>query len=122
MSRLALIALLLVVFAPSVSRTLAAGTSQLLAGWSQLCTSTGLQLLPSEGSSPLGKSTMPMGMPAGADCAYCPLAASLPLLLLCLAFALVVHAPWTPHSRPSPRLRQAARVCGLGSRGPPILL
>lgn len=122
MTRLALLALLLVALAPAVSRVLAAGSTQLLAGWSQLCTSAGLQLLPSPASSPSGKSSAPMGMPADADCAYCPLAASLPLLLLCLGFALVVHARWIPPSRPSPALHGAAHLRGLGCRGPPLAL
>src|SRR5690606_14906434 len=67
MARLALLAVLLLALAPAVGRALASGTPQLLAGWSELCTSEGLQRLPSEARSAHGD----------ADCPYCPLAMSL---------------------------------------------
>lgn len=121
MTRLALLAVLLLALAPSVSRVLASGTTQVLAGWSELCTSMGLKTLPSEARS---LSDMPApGMPAGGDyCDYCPLAASLSLLILFLAFLLpmppkAVSPTWTV-----PRLRIPANLRGLGGQGPPALL
>ena len=123
MTRLALLAVLLLALAPSVSRVLSAGSTQVLAGWSQLCTTTGLQLLPSDGRSLSGKPA-PAPVP-GSDgyCDYCPLAASLPLLLLALALLLPSLPRATCVRLPAPtRLRPAARLRGLGSRGPPLPL
>ncbi|WP_162407531.1 DUF2946 family protein [Pseudoxanthomonas jiangsuensis] len=123
MTRLALLAVLLLALAPSASRMLAAGSTQVLAGWSELCTTMGLQLLPSE-SRTLSGTPAPAPMPGNGEyCDYCPLAASLPLLLLALALAL---PHWRCDLRPcppaSPRLRVAANLRGLGSRGPPLPL
>ncbi|KAF1687233.1 hypothetical protein B1992_04415 [Pseudoxanthomonas broegbernensis] len=121
MTRLALLAVLLLALAPSVSRALSAGSTQVLAGWSELCTTMGLQLLPSPARSLSGE---PAPAPVNGDyCDYCPLAASLPLVLLALALLLLA---WPQGGRlslpPAPRLRMAANLRGLGSRGPPILL
>lgn len=123
MTRLALLAVLLVAFAPSASRMLASGSTQLLAGWSELCTTMGLKTLPSAARS-LAEAPSPLPqMPAGGEyCDYCPLAASLSLLLLAVALLappLLGHVPRLPIA---PRLRTADNLRGLGSRGPPILL
>ena len=123
MTRLALLAVLLLALAPSVSRALSAGSTQVLAGWSELCTTMGLQLLPSESRTLSGKPA-PAPMPGNGEyCDYCPLAASLPLLLLALALFL---PHWRRDLRPClpapPRLRLAANLRGLGSRGPPLPL
>jgi hypothetical protein len=61
-------------------------------------------------------------MPMGADCAYCMLAAALPLLLLCIALLfprlsgdVIANVVTLPRTR---RLR----LRGLGGQGPPVLL
>lgn len=121
MSRLALLAVLLVALAPSISRVLATGSTHVLAGWSELCTTAGQQWVDnSTSSSSLKQSPQPDGnLPMGADCDYCPLATALTLALLFIAMAL-------PHARlhvatPSTSLPQRAGVNlrGLGSQGPP---
>jgi hypothetical protein len=122
MNRLALIAVLLVALAPSVSRVLASGTTQVLAGWNELCTSAGLAWTDTGATSLLEKSPLPAGVPADADCAYCPLAVSLPLLLLLLC--TLFPCPRAGVLLPTPTIRPRA-VCngrGLGGQGPPLLL
>ena len=122
MGRLALIAMLLVAFAPSISRVLANGSTGVLAGWSQLCTSMGLKTLPSGDSGSLASAPL-SPMPGGGDyCDYCPLAASLPMMLLALAFLLPVLLRHGQLPHVAPRLRSVQNLRGLGSRGPPILL
>lgn len=121
MTRLALLAVLLLALAPAVSRALSSGSTQVLAGWSELCTTMGLQLAPSQGSTLAGEPG-PAQVPGGADdCAYCPLAASLPPLarpgLLLAALPRSGRVLVVP-----PPLRVVANLRGLGSRGPPILL
>ena len=123
LARLALVAVLLLALAPSLSRVLAGGHSPVLVGGSELCTATGLKWLAigTPASDPSG-SPMP-AMPGDDDhCDYCPLAASMPLLGLLLALRLPIlpHAPapaWI-----APRLRRPANLRGLGSRGPPLPL
>jgi hypothetical protein len=123
MGRLALIAMLLVAFAPSISRVLASGTGEVLAGGSQLCSSMGLKTLPSAGSaSPADAPVSQMPVGGGDLCDYCPLAASLPMVLLALVFLLPVLHRHVPPLRVAPRLRVVHNLRGLGSRGPPILL
>ncbi|KAF1699307.1 DUF2946 family protein [Pseudoxanthomonas suwonensis] len=118
MARLALLAVLLLALAPAVGRALASGTPQLLAGWSELCTSEGLQRLPSEARSADG---VPLPAAHGdADCPYCPLATSLlgpAAPPAALALSPVEAAPARRHA-PGRRFR---RLHGPGSRGPPIL-
>jgi hypothetical protein len=120
MTRLALVAVLLLALAPAVSRVLASGTPQVLAGWSELCTSMGLKPVASGARSVPGHVAMPDG---GDYCDYCPLAASLPLLALFLAFLL----PWPPRAgrvaaAAAPRLRLPANFRGLGGQGPPLAI
>ena len=115
--------MLLLAFAPSISRVLASGTGEVLAGWSQLCSSMGLKTLPSAGSaSPADAPMSQMPAGSGAYCDYCPLAASLPMVLLALVFLLPVLHRYVLLPRVAPRLRVVHNLRGLGSRGPPILL
>ena len=84
MLQLALLAALLMAFAPSVTRWVASAGTQVLAGWTELCTTEGIQWVDTRAESPVGKSPLPDGMPMGPDCAYCTLAAALPLLVLAI--------------------------------------
>lgn len=121
MSRLALLAVLLLAFAPAVSRMAASGATQVVAGWSELCTSMGLKTLPSDARS-LADMPAP-AMPASGDyCDYCPLAASLSLLFLFLAFLLPAPPRAASLARAVPRVRIPVNFRGLGSQGPPVLL
>lgn len=119
---LALLAALLMAFAPSVTRWVASAGPQVLAGWTELCTTDGIKWVDTREESPVEKSPLPAGMPMGADCAYCTLAAALPLLLLCIAFVfprLSGHVIARAVALPYPgRLR----LRGLGGQGPPLLL
>lgn len=127
MLQLALLAALLMAFAPSVTRWVGSTGSQVLAGWTELCTRDGIQWVDTRAESPVAKSSFdmpasPTDMSMGADCAYCTLAAALPLLLLCLALLFprlpgnIVASALAPP--PATRLR----LRGLGGQGPPILL
>jgi hypothetical protein len=123
MSRLAVVALLLLALAPAVSRVLAVGTPQVLAGWSELCTTAGLQLLPSQASGLPDAATAGHALSAdGAYCDYCPLAASLSLLGLFLAFLLLAPPRGQSPTMTRPRLRVPANLRGLGGQGPPLAL
>lgn len=121
MTRLALLAVLLLALAPSVSRVLASGSTQLLAGWSELCTTMGLQTLPSEARS-LDGSPASVLPPGGELCDYCPLAAALSLLVLFVALVLPVLNGSRGFDLGITRARSFANFRGLGSQGPPILL
>ncbi|KRA44489.1 hypothetical protein ASD72_10880 [Pseudoxanthomonas sp. Root630] len=127
MLRLAMLAALLMAFAPSVTRWVASAGTQVLAGWTELCTTGGMTWVDTRagsptGSSPIEKAPSPPGMPMGADCAYCTLAAALPLLLLCIALRLprLPAGRWVPPSAP-PFIR-STRLRGLGGQGPPLSL
>lgn len=122
MTRLALLAVLLLALAPSVSRVLASATPQVLAGWSELCTTMGLKTLPSEARSFGDASPVAPKMPGADACDYCPLAASLSLLLLAIALLPPVLQRHASFLHVAPRLRIDDNLRGLGSRGPPILL
>ena len=122
MLQLALLAALLMAFAPSITRWMASEGPQVLAGWTELCTTEGIQWVDTRAESPVGKSPLPDGTPMGPDCAYCTLAAALPLLLLAIALLFprlagdaIASAVTLPRAR---RLR--LRV--LGGQGPPVLL
>ncbi len=115
MGRLALIALLLLAFAPSISRVLASGTGEVLAGWSQLCTSMGLKTVRSGDSGSLAgapASQLPAG--SGQYCDYCPLAAALPMVLLALVFLLPLPHRQHPLAYLAPRLRVVHNLRGSG--------
>lgn len=122
MTRLALVAVLLMALAPSVSKVLASGTTQVLAGWAQLCTMQGLKWVDTAARSPAEKPPFPAGTPMGDNCAYCLLAASLPLVLL---FLFVLFPRLTAGNAipiGPPRRRTATNLRGLGGQGPPVLL
>jgi hypothetical protein len=128
MARLALLAALLVAFAPAVSRVLA-GRGAVPAQLAELCTTAGLQWVDVAkvfaGRAAHGGENAPAAPHHGAGegvCGYCALAASLSLPLLLhhtLAPAPVgASASWSP----APRLKSVANLRGLGGQGPPILL
>ena len=122
MLRLALVAALLMALAPSVTRWVTSAGTQVLAGWTELCTTDGIKWVDTRADSSVEKAPPPAGMPMGADCAYCVLAALLPLLLLCIALTFprlmgdaIAHVVMRPRAR-------RTRLRGLGGQGPPILI
>ena len=122
MLQLALLAALLMAFAPSITRWMASDGPQVLAGWTELCTTEGIQWVDTRAESPAGKSPLPDGMPMGPDCAYCTLTAALPLLLLAIALLFPRLAGDAIASVVTlPRARRL-RLRGLGGQGPPVLL
>jgi Protein of unknown function (DUF2946) len=118
-ARLALLAMLVLAFAPSVSRWIASNSSEVNATRAEICTITGLKLVK---VSDFGDSQMPKPMPMGQDCAYCPLASLvLPILLLiALIFPRRVDKIIRDAAQLSPR--KFLYPSGLGSRGPPVFL
>lgn len=120
MSRLAMLAVLLLALVPSVGRALGAGAPRVLADASALCTSTGLQLLLDGARGAGGLPGLPAFLHGDADCPYCPLAASIALPLLPDPLLPAPHAAMLPARRAAPR-RRFRRLHGPGSRGPPIL-
>lgn len=122
MLQLALLAALLMAFAPSITRWMTSDGPQVLAGWTELCTTEGIQWVDTRAESPVGKSPLPDGMPMGPDCAYCTLAAALSLLLLAIALLFPRLAGDAIASVVTlPRARRL-RLRGLGGQGPPVLL
>jgi hypothetical protein len=123
MLQLALLAVLLMAFAPSVTRWVASAGTQVMAGWTELCTNDGIKWVDTRIESPVEKkSPLPAGMPMGVDCAYCVLAAALPLLLLSIALLFPrVAGGVVARVVPLPLARRL-RLRGLGGQGPPILL
>ena len=127
MLQLALLAALLMAFAPSLTRWLGTTGSDVLAGWTELCTTDGIKWVDTRAESPVakapfGKVPSPAGMAMGADCAYCTLSAALPVLLLCLALLFPRLSGGVPVGLPAlPRVGRL-RLRGLGGQGPPILL
>ncbi|HSM11404.1 MAG TPA: DUF2946 family protein, partial [Lysobacter sp.] len=120
MSRLALVALLMLLLLPATGRVLGAA-SQSDGVWAQMCTMTGLQLV----KIPLGDVDPGAPRPSGdmpMDCAYCPLLAALTMLVLWVVLAfpqlagqrLAAFGPVPRNGRGHPS--------GLGSRGPPVAL
>ena len=119
MSRLALIAALLLLLAPTTGRLLSS-PAQSNGVWAQLCTMSGLQLV----KLPPGAVDPDPSRPAGSsmDCEYCPLLLAATALVLSLL--LVLRQPserLVPAQRTPPR-HDRGHPCGLGSRGPPIAL
>ena len=129
MTRLALLAALLVAFAPAVSRLLAGHGALPASQLTELCTSAGLQLADVgklfAGHATQGHEVPPAAPHHGEDgnaCDYCTLAATLSLPLLAPhAVAPQLVAASEP-LLPSPRLKAIANLRGLGGQGPPILL
>lgn len=129
MARLALVAMLLIALAPTVSRALQDGggapagpVMQAL----QMCTSGGLQVRAASPWTP-GASQSGGGEPAhahggGDACGYCSIVVPLPLLLVLLC-GLLLPLPQAPVFRSRvvrPRLLRNAR--GLGAQAPPLVL
>lgn len=125
MSRLAFIAVLLMAFAPVMSRW-AKGDAlqQLMPGLTAVCTAAGLQSV--DVAAWLGGTSSKVPAPdhsgMGADCAYCTLLAGTALLLLTLALLFPQFlANLVPVSLPL-SFRSSSVFPGLGSRGPPLAL
>lgn len=130
MARLALVAMLLIALAPTVSRALQEGggapagpVMQAL----QMCTSSGLQV---RAVSPwtLGASQSDGGAPAahahggGDACGYCSIVVPLPLLVLLLC-GLLLPLPRAPAFRSRVvRARFLRNARSLGAQAPPLVL
>lgn len=124
MTLLALAAMLLLLSLPTVGRVLSASSSDSQGAWAQMCTMAGLKLVklaPGGEANPLDGPTPKHDMP-GEDCAYCPVLASLAMLLAWTHFA-PLHRPQhaVSRTRKAPLL-DFQHPAGLGSRGPPIAL
>jgi hypothetical protein len=130
MTRLALVAVLLLATLPTFGRLLATDTHTATSAWAALCTASGLQHVELAGIAPsvvAASHDAGTGLPAPGghsdrDCAYCPLLAGLALVVACMALALT-HGPGfglcTWHHVLA---RKPPHPCGLGSRGPPFAL
>lgn len=138
LSRLALIAMLLLLAMPVVNRSLSS-VGDVSGAWAQMCTLAGLKWvrLPPPASSTMLTSAsdpavapfalQPADAPHGdadplSHCPYCPLLNGIAALLLCAMLLWPLRATrWQPLWRqPPPRPRQ--HPTGLGSRGPPLTL
>jgi len=129
MTLLALAAMLLLLSLPTVGRVMAAASPDSQGAWAQMCTMAGLKLVkiaPGGVSTSLAPGSLdapaPKHVVPGEDCAYCPVLASLAMLLVWTLLA-PLHSPQRalPASRRTP-LRDFLHPSGLGSRGPPIAL
>jgi hypothetical protein len=119
-TRMALFAMLLLVFAPSVSRWIASNSEVSGSSWVEMCTVSGLKLV---NIADFGKGETPTKtMPMGQDCAYCPLAASIASLLLLIALIFPLIAEHAVTVARQTLIRVFLYPSGLGSRGPPVLL
>lgn len=109
--------------APSVSRVLASTGTQVLAGWAELCTSSGMKWVDTSKQSPSEKAVPDAGHASmGEDCAYCRLVDLVPLVVLFLAFVLPRIATYRSPGQDDPPQRPLQNIRGLGSQGPPIFL
>lgn len=118
LTRIALIAMLLLAFVPTASRLLASVGLATGGSWVELCTVTGLKWV----QLPDGDSAPSHAAQGGSDCAYCPMLNAVAVFALLVALLL----PAAPRallerfaSAPRPR---SHHPCGLGSRGPPLAL
>lgn len=118
MTRLALIAVLLMALSPAVSRWIASST-QWLPGLVELCTVEGLKLVDVSGFGRDAAKSPPPGHAMQADCAYCPLLAGAALLLAAALLFPQVLASVLPARTASPPVFSSL-FPGLGSRGPPL--
>ena len=120
MSRLALVAVLLLLALPTTGRVMGAA-SQADGAWAQMCTMAGMQLV----KIPLANADPGPALPAGEmpmDCDYCPLLGALTVLVLWVVLALPrLEARLAPVLAAPPRYG-LGHHSGLGSRGPPIAL
>ena len=120
MTRLALIAVLMMALSPAVSRWIASSSTQWLPGLVELCTVQGLKLVDVSGFGGDPAKSPPPGHAMQADCAYCPLLAGAALLLLAAALLFPqVLASVLPARTASPPVFSSL-FPGLGSRGPPL--
>ena len=122
MTRLALIAVLMMALSPAVSRWIASSSTQWLPGLVELCTVQGLKLVDVSGFGGDPAKSPPPGHAMQADCAYCPLLAGAALLLLAAALLFPqALASVLPARVASPPVFSSL-FPGLGSRGPPLAL
>lgn len=117
-SRLALLAAVLIAVCPTVTRVLLGGAA---GPGDAICTLAGLRPLPAQDGTADGQGTPAPHAGSHEDCAYCPLAASLalppvPALLLAPLEPAAARLPALPL-----RIVVARHFGGLGSRGPPVL-
>jgi hypothetical protein len=118
MTRLALLAMLLLALAPSVSKLLAAPSIS-AEGWTQLCSLQGLKWVKVPQDAAHGHELPGHG---SGDCAYCPLVGGLDSAV---ALLILPAAPQGAAFRYASSARMAPSrwiyPSGLGSRGPPLL-
>lgn len=123
MTRLALIAVLLMVFAPTLSRWMKSDRLEFLPGVTEICTTFGLK---SVDVASWGKDSPQTPAPdhaaMDADCAYCPLLAGTVLLLLALTLLLPQRQAGGISLALAAVFRASSTFPGLGSRGPPLFL
>ena len=119
MTRLALIAVLMMALSPAVSRWIASSSTQWLPGLVELCTVQGLKLVDVSGFGGDPAKSPPPGHAMQADCAYCPLLADAALLLAAALLFPHVLASALPARAASPPVFSSL-FPGLGSRGPPL--
>ena len=119
MTRLALIAVLMMALSPAVSRWIASSSTQWLPGLVELCTVQGLKLVDVSGFGGDPAKSPPPGHAMQADCAYCPLLADAALLLAAALLFPPVLASALPARAASPPVFSSL-FPGLGSRGPPL--
>lgn len=123
MSRLALVAVLLMVFAPTVSRWMKSDRLEFLPGLTEICTTLGLKSVDtSNWGADAGKAPAPAHGGMDADCAYCPLLAGAALLLLAFILLRLPSGSAGIASALAVVFRSSSTFPGLGSRGPPLFL
>ena len=121
MAWLALVAVLLTVAAPTVSRVLASTLAKTAPVLMEMCTRVGSQLVD---ASPFIAGEQPDRPMTAMDdvCGYCVLATPLPVLLLLLCL-LTLRPSLSATLRPyAALLRSPRNTRGLGSQAPPIAL
>lgn len=123
MSRLALVAVLLMVVAPTVSRWMKSDRLEFLPGLTEICTTLGLKSVDtSNWGADAGKTPVPAHGGMDADCAYCPLLAGAALLLLAFILLRLPSGSADIASALAVVFRSSSTFPGLGSRGPPLFL
>lgn len=123
MTSLAILAMALLFAMPIASRLIASASGGAHAAWTQLCTATGLKLVKIgvESGTPGSESpAAPVMDHAQGDCAYCPLAAGMAVLLLCLLLSLLATPQRGLRTWQGDIARAFLHPTGLGSRGPPL--
>ncbi|MEO7478325.1 MAG: DUF2946 family protein [Lysobacteraceae bacterium] len=113
---MALIAALLLALLPSIGRIYVQVTHA-GAGWTDLCTLSGLQHLQLQGNL---DPAHPASTGSGHDCPYCPLLNALAGLAVLIVLLLPQLAIGIAPIRWSSIRIVAKHPCGLGSRGPPL--